>query len=63
VLAKIMVLVFIVIFIQKRPQGHVCDEGPERRSMTAVPLGAAAPSVPGLQQRAACCWAPRAGPA
>ena len=36
VLAKIMVLVFIVIFIQKRPAGPVRDEGPERGGMSAV---------------------------
>ena len=36
VLAKIMVLVFIVVFIQKKPAGPVRDEGPERRGMSAV---------------------------
>ena len=36
VLAKIMVLVFIILFIQKRPQGPVRAEGAERRGMTRL---------------------------
>jgi branched-subunit amino acid ABC-type transport system permease component len=48
VLAKIMVLVFIVIFIQKRPQGHLRDEGPERGSMNAASLPLAFESPRGV---------------
>ena len=46
-----MVLVFIIIFIQKRPAGHLRDEGPARRSMSGPPEIASPP-----QRRIRPCW-------
>ena len=63
VLAKIMVLVFIVVFIQKRPQGHVRDEGPERGSMSAATcLDAIADAVATCRAAGAAARRARAGP-
>ena len=60
VLAKIAVLVFIVVFIQKQALGALRDEGPERRGMSAVT--AVSPSA-ARRRRAGCCSASAAGPA